>query len=377
MKEKIISIIQTNFKNSYSTNQTLIVKAERSLRNFRHQDKDIYSITLENDNGMQVVLSNYGALIQKIIVPDRSGNPVDVVLGFDHLDSYFSEEYLKRYPYFGVVIGRYANRIQNATFPLGDKLIEISKNSDDNQLHGGIEGFDKKIWNISELKSVPNPTLVLNYLSADGEEGFPGTVNVQLSFLLTNKQELILEISATTDQASVINMTHHGYFNLNGDASSIEDHLIEIPANHTLAQDENYVVTGELKPVQNTAHDFNIEKPVNQNWDPEEGYDQAFVLNKPLGIWGEAASAFSDKSGIKMEVFSDQPVVQFYTAKHLNVGHGKNGKTYTAFSAFCFETQIHPNAVNIPSFPTTVLQPGEVYNHKTSFKFGTRGQNLD
>jgi aldose 1-epimerase len=353
------------------------VKAERTLENFKHQNKEIYSITLENNHGMQVVLSNYGGLIQKIIVPDRSGNPVDVVLGFDELESYFSEEYLKSYPYFGVVIGRYANRIQKAAFPIGDKLVEVSKNSDENQLHGGLEGFDKKVWDISELKSEPNPKLILNYLSIDGEEGFPGNLDIQLSFTLTNDQELIVEISASTDQTTVVNMTHHGYFNLNGDAGTIEDHIVQIPANHTLAQDENYVVTGELKPVLNTAHDFTTEKPVNQNWDPQDGYDQAFVLNKPIGEWGKAASAFSAKSGIKMEVFSDQPVVQFYTAKHLNVDHGKNGKSYNAFSAICFETQIHPNAVNIPSFPSTVLQPGEVYKNKTSFRFGIDGQNLD
>lgn len=345
------------------------MKAERLLEDFRHQDKEIHSITLENDHGMKVVLSNYGGLIQKIIVPNRFGDPVDVVLGFDDLKSYFSEEYLKNYPYFGVIIGRYANRIKNGAFQLDNERVEVTKNIGDSQLHGGVEGFDKKVWDITEVRTEPYPALVLNYLSTDGEEGFPGNLNVRAGFVLTNEQELILEISAITDKPTVVNMTHHGYFNLNGDAGSVQDHLIEIPADYFLAQDNNFMVTGEVQPVKNTAHDFTVEKPVNQNWNPEEGYDQAFVLNKPTGSWGKAASAYSPESGIKMEVFSDQPVVQFYTAKYLNVDHGKMGKSYKPFSGFCFETQVHPNAVNIPLFPTTVLRPGEVYNYKTTFKF--------
>ena len=280
-----------------------------------------------------------------------------------------TKEYLKNYPYFGVIIGRYANRIENASFQLENKNFEVAKNDGGNQLHGGLEGFDRKVWDISELRSKPNPKLVLKYLSIDGEEGFPGNLNVQMSFEVTNDQELIIEISAFIDQTTVINMTHHGYFNLDGDADCIENHLVKIPASNTLAQDENYVVTGELKPVLNTTHDFTVERSINKYWNHQEGYDQAFVLDKPFGEWAEAASAYSNKSGIKMKVFSNQPVVQFYTAKHLNINNGKKGVVYKPFSSFCFETQIHPNAVNIPSFPSTVLKPLEVYNYKTAFKF--------
>ncbi|WP_051189607.1 aldose epimerase family protein [Daejeonella oryzae] len=345
------------------------MKAERSLTNINHKIKEIYSFILENDHGMQVVLSNYGGLIQKISVPDSSGIPTDVVLGFDDLKSYLSEEYLKSYPYFGVIIGRYANRILNSAFRLGDKNVKVSKNDGENQLHGGLEGFDKKVWDVFELGTEPNPHLVLSYLSKDGEEGFPGNLEVKISFTLTNDQELIVEISAITDQSTAVNMTHHGYFNLNGDARSIEDHIIKIPAKHILAQDENYVPNGKLIPVLHTAHDFTSEKAVNQDWNPEEGYDQAFVLDKKEGVMSLSASAYSKKTGIKMEVFSNQPVVQFYTSKHLNVENGKKGQSYKPFSGFCFETQVHPNAINIPSFPNTILNPGEVYDNTTTFKF--------
>ncbi len=348
------------------------MKALKSLQNIVHHPKEIFSIILENDNGMQVVLSNYGGLIQKLKVPDRDGNPVDVVLGFDDLQSYFSEEYLSSYPYFGAIIGRYANRIANSKFSLNGKEIEVSKNDGNNQLHGGKEGFDKKVWDIVDLVSEPNPKLTLEYLSVDGEEGFPGNLKVQLIFELNNDQELSLKIKATTDSDTVVNMTHHSYFNLNGNNDFIGETEVEIPAKTYLEQDENFVLTGNKIKVENTTHDFNHARKISENWAEENGYDQAFVIDKPAGEFGKVATAYSSKTGIKMEVFSNQPVVQFYTAKHLNVKNGKAGLDYKPFSAFCIEPQIHPNAVNIEHFPNTNLKPGEEYFNKTTIKFTGR-----
>jgi aldose 1-epimerase len=345
------------------------VNASQSEVSFSYLNKDIYSVTLLNDRGMSVCLSNYGGLIQSITLPDKFNNLIDVVLGFDHLKDYTSPDYLAHYPYFGAIIGRYANRISKARFPLGNDTVELTRNSPPHQLHGGFSGFDKKIWDIVSIEDKPFPRAVFRYRSKDGEEGFPGDLEAQISFELNNANELTLKIKAQTDVPTPVNMTHHSYFNLNGDNSSIADHLVEIPAGNYLAQDKDYVCTGELVPVENTAHDFRKIKPIGQDWKEGEGYDQAFVLDKPDGAWSKAGSAYSKTTGIRLEVSTDQPGIQFYTGKYLNVRNGKKGMHYRPFTSFCFEPQKHPNAVNIPQFPDTILKAGEEYSHTTTFKF--------
>jgi aldose 1-epimerase len=345
------------------------LKTSQSEVLFTYLSKDIYSITLENDQGMKVCLSNYGGLIQSIILPDKFGNFIDVVLGFDTIQEYISTDYLAHYPYFGAIIGRYANRIANARFPLNGEMIEVSANTPPHQLHGGFSGFDKKVWDFVSLKSAPFPKATFQYLSKDGEEGFPGNLTAEISFELNNLNELTLKIEAHADQATAINMTHHGYFNLNGDGGSIADHVVEISATHYLAQDADYVSTGELIAVDNTSHDFRTAKKISHDWEEGEGYDQAFVLDKSAGLWGTAAIAYSEQTGIKLTVLTDQPGVQFYTGKYLNVQNGKKGMHYRPFTAFCLETQQHTNAVNIPQFANTILEPGEKYRHIATFKF--------
>lgn len=337
---------------------------------FTYLYKDIYSVTLENDQGMKVTVSNFGGLIQSIILPDRFDNLIDVVLGFDHLKDYVSTDYLAHYPYFGAVIGRYANRIANAQFPMNGEVIEVSANTPPHQLHGGFSGFDKKVWELVSLVESPFPKATFEYLSKDGEEGFPGNLTAQISFELNNSNELALTITAQCDEDTPVNMTHHGYFNLNGDGSSIADHLVEIPAEYYLEQDADYVSTGELVAVDHTmSHDFRTAKAIGRDWKEGEGYDQGFVLDKPTGMWGTAATAYSAQTGIKMEVLTDQPGVQFYTGKYLNVKDGKKGMHYRPFTSFCFETQQATNAVNIRHFPDTILRKGEDYLHKTVYKF--------
>ncbi len=318
---------------------------------------------------MEVELSNYGALIKSITIPDKNGIPVDVVLGFDNLSDYFSPEYLNAYPYLGTIVGRCANRIGHATFEIDGKQYQVSANTPPHQLHGGFEGFDKKLWKIKSISETPESQLVLTYLSPDGEEGFPGNLQVEASFTLTDQNELKLEFTAQTDAPTPVDLTHHGYFNLDGDASPIFDHSLKIDADAWLGQYPDCLTTGEIIPVKNSDKDFTNSRKVKSSAD-FEGYDQAFILNHP-DITHCSASLYSHKTGIQIEVFTNQPAIQFYTAQHLGPLNGKRNQTYQTFSGLCLETQVHPNAVNTPHFPSVILHPGEEYLHATTYKFST------
>ncbi len=332
----------------------------------QHQGADVFTFTLRNSQGMTVVLSNYGGIIQSIIVPNKAGNAVDVVLGFEHIQEYWSDEYVENYPYFGAIIGRYANRISQGKFTIEGKSYQVSTNAGKHQLHGGNMGFDKKVW---DVLTSSNQEVVLHYLSKDGEEGFPGNVYVQLSFKLAETNELSITMTAQTDQATPINLTHHGYFNLEG-TGHIGEHELHIIADSFLVQDADFVPTGELKPVEGNAHDFTMPKAIAADWDATMGYDQTFVLNSVNQK--AAATVYAPQSGICMELFTNQPAIQFYTAKHLAPMKGKNGLEYGPFTAFCLEDQVHPDAVNHAHFPNTILRPGETYIHETRYAFSVR-----
>ena len=333
---------------------------------FTHQNKEVYLFTLRNSHGVEVCISNFGAIIQSFIVPDNNKKKTDIVLGFDQMEYYNDPSYLEFYSYLGAFIGRYANRISNSAFVLDAKTYNISSNLPPHQLHGGYEGFDRKVWKIESKSQFPNAKIVLSYRSEHGEEGFPGNLNITLSFELTEDNELILQTEASTDHATPINLTHHGYFNLNG-TGSIENHFVEILASSYLGQLEDLVPNGKILAVQDTLYDFRSMKQIIEVWDSENGYDQAYILDKDYGKWAKAATAYSESSGIKLEVFTNEPSIQFYTGKHLNNTGVKGGGSYTAFSGLCFETQHHPNAVNIPQFPNTILRPGERYKSITSY----------
>ena len=334
---------------------------------FLHQNEGVFLFTLKNNSGAEVSISNLGAIIPAFIVPDSTGKPTDIVLGFDHMEQYIAQQYLDSNSYLGAIVGRYANRIGNSGFELDGELFQVSANLPPHQLHGGHEGFDRKVWKVESTAQFPHAKLILTYLSKDGEEGFPGNLQVRLSFELTDTNELIMITEAFTDKATPVNLTHHGYFNLNG-SGTIEDHFAEIPASFYLGQEQDLVPNGEIHAVLDTAYDLRSAKQISRVWDPENGYDQSFVLDKKYGEWGRAAMAYSERSGIKLEVYTDEPTVQFYTGKHLNINGVKGGGKYLAYSGLCFETQHHTNAVNIPAFPSTILRPGEVYRHKTSYK---------
>lgn len=336
---------------------------------FQHNKEDIYLFTLKNNRGLEISISNLGAIIQSFIVPDRSGNATDIVLGFDTIAQYLEQDYLDSMTYLGALIGRYANRVGNACFEIDGELFNVSENLPPHQIHGGLEGFDKKAWKPETLSGSTPAKLKLSYLSKDGEEGFPGNLQVTVSFELNEENELILITEAITDKATPVNLTHHDYFNLNG-AGLIGNHWVEIPSAFYLGQHEDYLSSGELHPVAGTPYDFTRAKQIRQDWNAGEGYDQSFVLNKDYGTWGKAASAYSEKSGIKLDIYTDEPTVHFYTGKYLNLEGLKKGQSFPAFTGFCFETQHHCNAINIPGFPGTVLRPGEVYRHKTSYRPG-------
>ena len=331
-------------------------------------DKEVIAIELSNGKGTYVKLFNYGTIINKFVVTNAQGNEQDIVLGFDSFSSYISEDYLSNYPYFGAVIGRYANRIKDAKYTLDGLTYTLPKTNGEDCLHGGVNGFDKKVWDIIAISQAPQPSVTFQYYSLDGEEGFPGDLVVQLKFTLTENNELILTYQADTDEATPINLTHHSYFNLAANGDNISHHIHQINASNWLAQDDNYVVTGQLVPVVNSHYDFTTAKPISQGWDDSHGYDQTYVLDKVNGDLTLASKTSEKSSGLTLSIYTTEPVAHFYTAKYLDVKHGKGGKHYQAFDGFCIETQHHPNGINLANVPSTILRPNETYHQTTIYK---------
>lgn len=331
-------------------------------------DKEVIAIELTNDKGTYVKIFNYGTIINKFIVTNAHGVQQDIVLGFDDFEGYISEQYLTNYPYLGAIIGRYANRIKNGEFNIDGTYYQLNKNNGKDCLHGGIEGFDKKIWDIVDITSSSRASVTFQYFSLDGEENFPGDLAIQLTFELTNNNELILSYQADTDEATPINLTHHSYFNLAPNGGKITKHFHQMNAANYLEQDENYVVTGKLIPVEGTAHDFRKGKAIAEGWDKVNGYDQTYVLDKTYGDLTLASKTTEANSGLTLSIYTTEPVAHLYTSKYLAVKNAKNGSNYGEFNGFCVETQHHPNGLNIPHFPSTILRPEEVYTQTTIYK---------
>ena len=328
--------------------------------------EDIYLFTLRNAKGTEVIISNYGAIITSFKIKKKDGSINDIVLGFDKMEDYFREDYLKQYPWFGAAVGRNANRIQDASFTLDGKKYKLSRNRSNSQLHGGIEGFDKKVWQPMQWGDDPVAFLELKYLSSDGEEGFPGNLDTWIRFELSEEDELSYEYKAITDRPTVVNLTHHSYFNLNDGFGTIEDHEIRIHATKMLEQDNDLVPTGNILTVENTPFDFREFKKIGDGLKQVDEYDKSFVTDKEgFGLKAEAGSTLS---GIHLLVYSTEPIVHFYSGKWTPVVKGKNSTMYGPFSGFCLETHKHPNAINIPHFPNTVLRPGKKYYQKTVYK---------
>jgi len=338
------------------------------IKELKKDGHSIFVYQLSCSDGSSATISNYGCTLMKLLLNDKNGNLRDIVLGFDTIEEYFEEYYQENYPYFGTVIGRYANRIKGGLFKLDNTIVHLTKNKGNNTLHGGAAGFDKKVWDIIDLNNTQYPSITMQYISPDGEEGFPGSITTRFTFSLL-PASFQCQIEANTNKATPVNLTYHPYFNLDKNHTSVGKQKAKIYANHWLEQDEEFCLTGKLTPVDSSHYDFRDWQPVIQQWNIEDGYDQTFVTSKNNDSLSIVAEALSSDEALHMQILSTEPVVHFYTGKWIPVVIGKNRETYSPFSGYCFETHGHPNAVNIPAFPDSILRPGEVYKQTTIYKF--------
>lgn len=337
------------------------------------QPVDIF--TMRNANGVVAQILNYGGIVTTLEVPDKHGEFGDVVLGYDNLDGY-----VKNNPFFGCIVGRYGNRIAGGKFTLNGKTYTLAQNNGPNNLHGGLKGFDKKVWEVVKAEAANGgATLVLRYVSKDGEEGFPGNLTVTTVYTLTADNALRIDYTATTDADTHCNLTHHSYFNLAGEGDVL-DHEMMIAADKFTPVDATLIPTGELRPLAGTPLDFSTPTRIGAriNADDEQiklggGYDHNYVINKPLGQLGLAARVHEPTTGRVMEVWTTEPGVQFYSGNFLNgTIRGKGGWVYQQRHGFCLEPQHFPDTPNQPGFPTTVLKPGETYKNTIMYKFSVR-----
>jgi aldose 1-epimerase len=334
---------------------------------------EIYTLT--SSSGMEARITTYGGTVVSLTAPDRGGKQADIVLGMADLAGYVDQ----KPPFFGALIGRYGNRIGHGQFKLGGKTYALPKNDGDNTLHGGPEGFDKRVWKASVLKSA-DPSIELTYVSKDGEAGFPGNLSVRVVYTL-GKNELKIDYSATTDKDTVVNLTNHSYFNLAGQGEGdVLQHQVMINADRFTPVDAGLIPTGELRAVKGTPFDFTTATAIGARIEQSDeqlklgkGYDHNWVLNKGTGGMTKAAEVYEPKTGRVMEVWSTEPGLQFYTGNFLDgTLHGKGGKVYPFRSGFCMETQHYPDSPNKPSFPSTELKPGAKYHTTTAYRFSAK-----
>ena len=339
--------------------------------------KTVMLYSLVNKNGAKVDITNYGGLIVRLLVPDRNENLNDIALGYNTLEKYIKNNS----PFFGALVGRYGNRIAGGTFKLDGEIYELPKNEGDNHLHGGIEGFNQKVWEAEPFIKDGDPGLRLNYLSEDGEEGYPGNLDVTVTYYLTKENTLGIEYEATTDKATPINFTQHSYFNLKGEGrGNIYNHVLKINGSKYTRLDEEQIPTGEILSVKDTPVDFTEPHEIGDRIDDDYeilniggGYDLNYVIDKDnkeeLKL---AAEVYEPVTGRNMIVRTTEPGVQLYTAKNLEGEIGKSGRPYKKHSAFCLETQHYPDSPNHDNFPSTILRPDETYHSITEFEFGVK-----
>jgi aldose 1-epimerase len=326
---------------------------------------------LQNRNGLVAKVITYGALLTEMHVPDRAGKLGDVTLGFDNLQAY-----LDGHPYFGATVGRYANRIGKGRFTLDGRAYALATNDGPNHLHGGIRGFDKVLWRAEVIEGGSGAAVKFSYTSPDGEEGYPGTLTASVTYTLTDDNELRLDYTATTDQATVVNLTNHAYWNLAG-AGSILDHLLLLAADHYTPVDDTLIPTGAIDPVRSTPMDFTrllpIGSRIRQLTNDPQGYDHNYVLNSGGGNLARAARVEEPTTGRVLEIFTTEPGIQFYSGNFLDgTLTGKGGVVYHQHHGFCLETQHFPDSPNQPNFPSVILRPGRAYTQTTIHKFSTR-----
>ena len=324
--------------------------------------------TLTNQNGSFARLISYGATLTELWVPDRNGQLEDVVLGFDNLQQYLDES-----PFFGCTTGRVANRIAKGRFSLDGADYEVAVNNGPNHLHGGLKGFDKVVWDAESFAHQDGPAVRFSYSSPDGEEGYPGTLQVEVVYVLTHDDELRIEYSAQTDKATPVNLTNHSYFNLAA-RGSVLAHELQLHTERYTEPDETLIPTGRILPVADTPLDFTAAKPIGRHIGASPiGYDHNFVVkDADSDELVPVATAYEPGSGRVMQVLSTEPGVQLYTGNHLNGLKGKHGLVYDQHGGFCLETQHFPDSINQPDFPSVVLRPGETYRQVTAHRFSVR-----
>ncbi|QNF34006.1 galactose mutarotase [Adhaeribacter swui] len=327
--------------------------------------QEVRLFTLTNQNGLQVKITPYGGRITSILVPDNKGQLVDVVLGYSDLAGYLADE-----SNFGAIIGRVSNRIAKGQFTLDGQTYNLAINNGPNHLHGGLKGFAKVIW---QAKVTSQNTLELTYRSPDGEEGYPGNLTARVIYSILDNNELRIEISAETDKPTPVNLTSHSYFNLTGGTSTILNHQLYLNADAYIAVDETVIPTGETPTVHHTPMDFTQPLVLGSSIAKTKGYDNTFVLNKTENNLSLAAWALDLASGRQVEVYTTQPGIHFYTANHLDGSFmGKHGQPYQQYQGFTLETNRFPDAPNQPTFPNTILRPGETFQEVTVYRFTVR-----
>lgn len=334
---------------------------------------EVTAVTLRNADGIVVEVISYGGIITRLVTPDRDGKPGDIVLARDSIEDYQASN-----PYFGAIIGRYGNRIAGGRFSLDGKTFELAANDGDNHLHGGVEGFDKKNWDMTPFVTEHSAGVVLKLVSPDGDQGYPGALDTKVVYELTNDNELDMRFHATTDAPTLVNLTQHSYFNLAG-TGDILDHELEIPAEKYTPVAPGLIPTGELAPVAGTPFDFRDAKPIGRDVDADDaqlalggGFDHNFVLKESASDEMVLAARVTEPtSGRVLEVLTVEPGVQFYSGNFLDGTLEGKGQVYEHRSGFCLEPQHFPNSPNEPSFPSTTLRPGEDYETRIVYRFAT------
>lgn len=323
--------------------------------------ESVFSYELMNENGMKLKIINLGATLTELKIPLKNGKKVDVVLGFDKLDSYLKSFELKSAPYFGATVGRFAGRINNGTFVLNDATTILDKNNNGHSLHGGNKGFSQAIWKVNKINALENPSITLTHFSPNDESKYPGDLTVDLTYTLSEENELIIEYKAHANQDTIINLTHHSYFNLDGHSSNIADQEVVVNADRILETTNENIPTGKFLKIENTEFDYLTPKKAPSK------IDNTFVLDQKNEF---AASLFNKNNNLKMSVFTNQPGVHVYVGGNcFNMLKGKEEAFYNPLSGICFETQNFPDAPNHEHFPTAVLKKGDDYVHKTIYKF--------
>lgn len=340
------------------------------------ENQPVEQFTLENDNGMVVKIITYGGTVTSILTPDRSGAVSDIVCGFDTLEGYFSDEYVANSPYFGCLVGRYAARIKDGKFNVDGNEHQVATNDGPNHLHGGVKGFDKRIWDVVGTSADETPTktgavsLMLSLDSEDGDESFPGNLKVKVEYRLTNENEIQIRYTANTDRATPVSLTNHTYFNLNGFKANVLEHVLQLHSDRYLVPDDTNVPVGEEAAVAGTAADFNEAKSIGSAFEELPlGFEHYYAFSKQEGELDKVAEVFDPLTGRKLEVSSTEPGTLFYTGRYTSDQlKRENGSQFGQFRAFCLETSKYPNGPNITGAPKSVLRPGETYDDTTIYK---------